>query len=83
GTINTGTGNFTVTNSAVGVYTIAVTGVTYTTVSSITNVTPVAGSGVLRFATSSSSAANELVVRVYDLAGNLVNNAFHFIMYRP
>jgi hypothetical protein len=83
GTINTGTGNFTVTNTATGVYTIAVTGITYTTISAITNVTPVAGNGVLRFATTSSSGANELVVRTYDLAGNLVNNAFHFTMYRP
>jgi hypothetical protein len=83
GTINTGTGNFTVTNSATGVYNIAVTGITYTTVSSVTNVTPVAGNGVPRVATTSVSASNELLVRVYDLAGNLVNNAFHFTMYRP
>ncbi len=83
GTINTGTGNFTVTNLSTGVYSIAVTGIAYTTISSITNVTPVAGSGSVRIATTSSTGTNELVVRVYDLAGNLVNNAFHFIMYRP
>lgn len=78
GTINTGTGNFTVTNTATGVYTIAITGITYTTIGAIISVRPVAGSGVLRLATTSSTGANELVVRTYDLAGNLVNNAFHF-----
>jgi Head domain of trimeric autotransporter adhesin len=83
GTINTGTGNFTVTNSSTGVYNIAISGITYTTISSVTNVTPVAGNGVPRVATTSVSATNELLVRVYDLAGNLVNNAFHFIMFRP
>lgn len=80
GVINSGTGNFTVTNPSAGQYEIDIVGQNYTTGGFITNVTVVSG-GNFRVATSGATAGN-LSIRIFNLSGTLVNDTFHFVVYK-
>lgn len=78
--INSGTNNFSVSSSATGVYEIAITSETYTNVGFTTNVT---ASNVVNFRAAVTNAnGGNLVVRIFDIAGNLVDAAFHFVVYK-
>ena len=80
GVINSGTGNFTVTNPTAGAYAINITGEGYTNSGYITNLTVVSGTTV-RLCTTGQGGGN-LQVSIFDLSGTLVNAAFHFTVYK-
>lgn len=80
GTINSGSGNFSVTNPAAGEYEITITGETYSNTGYITNLTPVGGNN-FRVATTGNSGSN-LSVRVFNISGTLTSTAFHFTVYK-
>ena len=48
----------------------------------MTTVTAMAGSATPRIVTT-SSVSGQLIVRVYDIAGSAVQNAFNFVTYKP
>jgi hypothetical protein len=80
GVINSGTSNFTISNSATGQYDVTITGETYTNSGYVTLITVVGGSN-FRIATTASSAG-QIVIRIFDISGTLVNTAFHFVVYK-
>jgi len=81
GTIDSGTGNFSVTHSSgTGVYTIGITGETYSFITYNTVVTPVGLSAILSSTFSSSGA---LVIRLFNTSGALVDQDFCFVVYKP
>ncbi len=82
GTINTGTGNFTVTKPATGQYEIVLTGISYITSGFITNVTVRAADGTVRIPVT-TSINGDLVIRIYDLTNTKRDTDFHFVVYRP
>lgn len=81
--INGGTGNFSVNNSATGVYEITITGETYTNTGYMTIVTAIGGAA-FRVATTGAQSGN-LVIRIFDVNGALTSNtaAFSFVVYKP
>jgi hypothetical protein len=80
GNIESGTGNFTVTLDAANVYIIQITGENYNTTGYITQITPRGTSA--HFAVANANA-NRLTVRVFNITGTVVANAFHFVVYKP
>jgi hypothetical protein len=82
GTINSGTGNFTIAKPSAGQYEISLTGISYTTAGFITTVTPRASDGVVRIPVT-TNINGVLVVRVYNLSNTKVDSDFHFVVYRP
>jgi len=78
GTINAGTGNFTVTwnNPA---YEITITGETYSALSYITMITVVG----MEAKVQTSSNGGKLIVTIYQPVGGATQGAFHFITYKP
>lgn len=77
--IESGTGNFTVTNPATGQYNISITGEIYTNDDYTTIVTPVSSN----FRTASVDAlGNKLIVRIFDTPTTQVDNHFHFVVYQ-
>ena len=81
GGINSGTSNFTVTNSVVGEYEIAIAGETYTNSAFTTTVT-VVNSSSPKLATT-TVVSGHLLVKIWDLNSNEVSGGFHFTVYKP
>jgi hypothetical protein len=79
GVINSGTGNFTVTTPSTGRYDIEITDEVY--LSSSYSATANAISSAARMVSLSSSGGN-LVVRIFDAAGTLVDNGFQFVVFQ-
>ena len=79
GSPSSGSGNFTVNNSASGVFNITIAGETYnyTTYTATVN----ACTSTPLTAVTFSSAGN-LVIRIFDINGNPVNSAFSFVVYK-
>jgi hypothetical protein len=81
GTIDSGTGNFSVTHSSgTGIYTIGITGETYSFITYNTVVTPVGLSAIL---SSSFSSSGNLVIRLFNTNGTLVDADFSFVVFKP
>ncbi len=80
GSINTSSGNISVTRTTTGTYQIAITGEYYTYLNYITNVSIVTG-GVL--IPNIGSVSGKIVVRIYDTSGTLTDAIFSFVTYRP
>jgi len=79
GAINSGSGNFTVTRTAAGSYTINIVNHTYTFAGYSTTVTP--GAAVPLVPTTDSFGGN-LLVRIHNLSGVLTDGPFHFVIHR-
>ncbi|MDT8413004.1 MAG: hypothetical protein RQ875_11105 [Vicingaceae bacterium] len=80
GTINTGTGNFSITNSATGSYLITVAGETLNLSNCIIHITTQNSNP--RFVGYGASGGS-LFVYIRDNTSAFVNNNFSFIIYRP
>ena len=81
GSIDSGTANFSVTHSSgSGLYTINITGESYSFIAYSTIVTPIGLSAVIP-ATFSSSGA--LQVRLFDVSGAANDHDFNFVVYKP
>jgi hypothetical protein len=78
GTINGGTGNFTVSQAATGQYDITVNGETYSNNTFTVSITPVTNSPRI---TGVADAGAGFRVNMWNLAGTLVDNAFHFTIW--
>ncbi|HEY1281939.1 MAG TPA: hypothetical protein VGF22_19810 [Acidimicrobiales bacterium] len=77
-----GTANVTSSfDSASTRYLMTIAGESYTNVSYITVVTPLAGSTPL--SVTSTASSGRLVVKVWNLSGNAVQNSFSFVTYKP
>lgn len=81
GLIINGTPNFEAAWSNAGYYTITLTGQVYSNANYTTVVTPIGGLPV--FATANEFVGGILQIRIYNLGGNSVQNAFSFMIYRP
>ncbi len=79
GSVNTSTGNISVSHTSTGIYDISITGETYYYTNYITNITIV--SGVL--IANAASAGGNLRVIIRDPAGNNTDGAFTFTVYKP
>lgn len=79
GVIQSGTGNYTVERSAVGVYVITITGESYVYSSYSTSISP---AGVVPLFASYTSGDSKLYVRTFNLAGTLTDVSFSFIVYQ-
>ncbi|MEM1330976.1 MAG: hypothetical protein AAGG07_10475 [Planctomycetota bacterium] len=85
GTINGGSGNFTVSTTTTGIYDIAIADLTYSTnrhSAMITPITPGSSPALYRTA-SGSSFAGALRVRIWDSAPALTSGEFHFVVFGP
>jgi hypothetical protein len=81
GSIDSGTGNFSVTHSSgTGIYTIGITGESYSFITYNTIVTPVGLSAIL---TSTFSSSGNLVIRLFNTSGTLIDADFCFVVYKP
>jgi hypothetical protein len=80
GGINSGSGNLSVSHPSTGLYTITITGETYTSTGYATLVTPLGASFRV---TVSTDLGGDLQIRIFDLTGALINNAFHFTVFKP
>ncbi len=78
GTINGGTGNFTVSHPAAGQYDITVNGETYSNNTFTVTITPVTNSPRI---TGVADAGAGFRVNMWNLTGTLVDNAFHFTIW--
>jgi len=78
GNILSGSGNYSVTRTATGSYTIDITDHSYGFSTYSTIVTAVAGP----FVASTNSASGNLLVRLYNLSGVLSDGNFHFVVYK-
>lgn len=87
GTVNTngvilnGTPNYEAAWSNAGYYTITLPGQIYSNAAYTTVVTPLGG-GAPVFATANEFVGGILQVRIYNLLGNSIQNAFSFIIYK-
>lgn len=79
GTINTSTGNITMSSHSTGVYEIEISGENYYYTDYITNVTIVSGN----YIANASSTNNHLYITIKDLSGTLTDAIFSFIVYKP
>lgn len=79
GAIFSGTGNFTVTKTAVGEYTITITGFSFNYSTYITNLTLV---GVPGFVTGNSLSGN-LIVETSNVSGTATDRTFYFTVFKP
>ncbi len=84
GTLATGTPNVTSTwNASMTRYEITIDGVVYSAPAFVACVTPqISGDNPPRLS-STSSVSGRLIVRMYDLAGNQVQQAFQFVVFAP
>ncbi len=80
GTVNTSTGNISVTHSSTGVYEINISGESYSSTDYITTVTLVTSGA---YTASASDVNNHLLVTIKDAAGNNVDATFNFVVYKP
>jgi hypothetical protein len=80
GTINNGSGNFSVSHTSTGRYEITITDETFVISLYTTVVTPVSGSAPIIGTVTSSSGI--LRVLMFNLAGTGVDNAFNFVVYK-
>ena len=78
GAINSGSGNFSVTRTAAGSYTITINDHSYL-FSSYTTVLTVVG---IPLVAVSNSGSGNLIVRLYNLSGVLTDGIFHFVVYK-
>ncbi len=81
GTINTGSGNYSVNRTGVGTYFITITSNTFHYQTSLATVTP-SFINVPRIAVT-SSFSGDLIVRVFDITGALVDCNFNFVVHKP
>jgi hypothetical protein len=81
GSINTGSGNFSVNRTGIGTYYITITGNNYHYLTYLATVTP-AFTNSPRIAVT-SSFSGDLIVRIFDMAGNLVDGYFNFVVHKP
>jgi hypothetical protein len=79
GAILSGTGNFSVTHTSTGVYTIDIDDESYTNSGYTSNVSPVNSNPRM---TAITSSGGNLLVRTYNSAGTLVDCIFHFVVYK-
>lgn len=80
GTINSGSGNFTVSHITTGWYAITITGEAYQFQSYTCTVTPVGSS--VPVITGTGSGSNNLHVYTYNASGVAVDNQFSFVVYK-
>jgi hypothetical protein len=80
GVFNSGTSNFTVSNPSAGQYNISINGESYSSTTYVANVT-VVNSSSPRMATT-VAVGGDLIVKIWDDTGALVNSAFHFVIYK-
>jgi hypothetical protein len=78
GAINSGSGNFAVSRTAAGSYTIDITDHSYS-LTTYTTVITVVGNPLV--ATGNSGSGN-LLVRLYNLSGVLTDGIFHFVVHK-
>lgn len=78
GTIQSGTGNFTVTKASTGRYEIAINNENYYYADYTTNVTLISSAGM----TATTSASSELVVYTYNTSGTQADRIFQFVVYK-
>jgi hypothetical protein len=67
-------------NAASSYYEITIPGENFYYSQYVTTVTPIGGSSLT---VSTSSMTNKLIVLIYDSNGNLIQNMFQFIVYKP
>lgn len=79
GTILSGTGNFTVSTTPPGYYEVTITSESYTNAGYTTSANPLNSNP--RFL-SIGNNGGKLVVRVFTIAGTLVDTPFHFVVYK-
>ena len=74
-----GSGNFTVSNSAIGVYNITISGETYnyTTYTATVN-----ACAAISLTAVTLSGAGNLIIRIFDTNGAPINSAFSFVVYK-
>lgn len=75
-----GSGNWTVSKSATGHYVVTVTGVNMQ--NEVVSATPTNASGPRFLTLGSVGSSNSVDIFTWDLAGNAVDSAFHFVVYR-
>lgn len=80
GSINSGTGNFSILRTAAGQFEVSITNETYSNTAYITTVTVVGGAS-FRIATT-GAGSGKLIIRIFDINGTLVDAAFHFVVYQ-
>lgn len=80
GAINNGSSNISVTAVSTGVYEIAITDVTYSSLTHVAVAT--ANNSNPRVVTTSTTGSN-LVIRIFTITGTLVDNAFQFVVFEP
>lgn len=80
GTINTGSGNFTVSRLTTGWYAITITGENYHFQQYVTVVTPTGSTTPV--ITSIGSGSSNLHIHIFNLAGAEVDNQFSFVVYK-
>ncbi|MEN8118485.1 MAG: hypothetical protein ABFS16_15995 [Bacteroidota bacterium] len=79
GSITSGSGNFSVSKSSTGRYSITITGETYANGSYITCLTIIAYTGIIH----SGSNSGNLIINTYNKSGTAEDLAFSFIVYKP
>lgn len=79
GSISNGSGNFTVSRSSVGVYTITISGENFLYTNYTTVVTPATSSPIVAVA---GSGGGNLQVRTYNLSGAATDASFSFVVYK-
>lgn len=80
GSINSGTGNFSIVRTAAGQFEVSITNETYSNTGYISTVTVVGGAS-FRIATT-GAGSGKLIIRIFDINGTLVDAAFHFVVYQ-
>jgi len=77
--INSGTGNFTITNPVAGQFTITITGENYSNDGYTITATPVSSSFRC---VSAAASGNNLIVRIFNSAFAQVDTQIHFVVYK-
>jgi len=79
---NNSTAGFTINKTATGVYQITLTDVASSNYI-VTATAEIGGTGTPAFAAVDySSPANVFFIKTYDTSGNLIDNSFHFVVYK-
>jgi len=80
GTINSGSGNFSVTRTSIGRYQITITGESYFYTDYITNVTPISSDAVI---SGTNSVSGKLSINIRNTSNVFVDSIFSFVVYKP
>jgi hypothetical protein len=78
-TINSGTGNFSITRITSGVYQITITGETYTSTGYTCSISAVSSNAII---TTTTSTAGKLQVNSFNQSGVAVDTEFHFTVFK-